>query len=922
MTNNKNYTKVTYQDLLEDFTARLQNDDRFKNLSSASIYYLFMEMLASTFDMTNFYMQRTAEEGFIDTARLDSSVIKHGKNLGYNPIRNTPAQAEIQIVIKGPLPQSIQPGAVIYFSQEETDLIFDNNKFILNTDYSYTLTQEDITNGQSATWSKTLTYSTPVDTMKYYIIQDVKVYNNASLEPIKIFQGEVKTHVIRGASNFTKLGKSYQFYDIDDVKFSNWYGHRDPYAWYKDTYYKTNSWTKVGIGKTQEEALSDDNLFDIEDSSIYLNERLIYGDKDDNTTLPICSLTTNSDKTVRLKFGDGDSTVCGLISQYENIYVQYLACEGAKANRLGSKTAEIKANNKFYATYSGGVLDITNNIKFVLNTDIMGGVDFESQQAIKNNAPLYFASNNRLVSKRDFVSYFRGLSTPLNVKNAIAWSQDEIEAFDKGNHITYKYIQNYICYCIVSTLYNTNGTVYYPLNVLTDDSTNTTGTFSIYGTTKNYLNHLSDYVKMLYSFNSFLSTQYQENPSAQWLKNIKVIRDNAEPKMIIGSKIFSLPPIVQYYDVVGTVTVNSLSKMQEYKREVENKIYKWLEENCNFNKKIYKSDIIKFFNEREETKAVNLDIRVSDIIKSNHVKYNFRLPSGSFKDYYYKTSTDGIIEEQTILQNTQNRYDYNTIKIPKTDTDGNKLSVSMFENKMITTYIDGVSGFVDTRVKYAKLSFNPSDVFETDTSIIFVINGISSVPDLTVSKILTSDNACLHIEVAAKDDFASLSNFPPSYNSYGLDVESIKALQERIKKWLRGSNIIEETNERPIPLPYDIIISNDYTDEKSVVLTRSETYYRRGVIQNNLEQQLTERSFWQYFIPSLMNEFYSNISFNDIEITNSAWSDVDSLIYDLYTALKVVFADSVLDDNNNIVNYSMDSEIPVVRLNITYKYGH
>jgi len=71
-----------------------------------------------------------------------------------------------------------------------------------------------------------------------------------------------------------------------------------------------------------------------------------------------------------------------------------------------------------------------------------------------------------------------------------------------------------------------------------------------------------------------------------------------------------------------------------------------------------------------------------------------------------------------------------------------------------------------------------------------------------------------------------------------------------------------------------------------------------------------------------MNEFYSDISFDDIEITNSAWTDVDSLIYDLYTALKVVFADSVLDDNNNIVNYSMDSEIPVVRLNITYKYGH
>ena len=55
-----NYTRINYQDMLEDFTARLRNDERFKNMSSASIYYLFMEMLTGTFDMTNFYMQRTA----------------------------------------------------------------------------------------------------------------------------------------------------------------------------------------------------------------------------------------------------------------------------------------------------------------------------------------------------------------------------------------------------------------------------------------------------------------------------------------------------------------------------------------------------------------------------------------------------------------------------------------------------------------------------------------------------------------------------------------------------------------------------------------------------------------------------------------------------------------------------------------------
>ena len=922
MTNNKNYTKVTYQDLLEDFTARLQNDDRFKNLSSASIYYLFMEMLASTFDMTNFYMQRTAEEGFIDTARLDSSVIKHGKNLGYNPIRNTPAEAEIQIVIKGPLPQSIKPGAVIYFSQEETDLVFDNNKFILNTDYSYTLTQEDITNGQSATWSKTLTFSTPVDTMKYYIIQDVKVYNNASLEPIKIFQGEVKTHIIRGVSNFTKLGKSYQFYDIDDLKFSNWYGHRDPYAWHKDTFYKNNSWTKVGIGKTEDEALSQNNLFDIEDCSIYLNERLIYGDKDTtDAALPICSLTTNGDKTVRLKFGDGVSTVCGLVSQDENIYVRYLACEGAKANRIGSRTAEIKANNKFYASYSGGVIDITNNIKFVLNTDIVGGVDFENQQSIKNNAPLYFASNNRLVSKRDFISYFKGLSTPLNVKNAIAWSQDEIENFSDGGYTTYKYIQNIICYCIVSTLYNTNGSVYYPLNVLTDDSTNTAGTFSIYGTTKDYLNHLSDYVKMLYSFNSFLATQYQDKPSEQWLKNIKIIRENAEPKMIIGSKLFSLPPIVQYYDVVGTVTINSLSKMQEYKRDVENKIYKWLEENCNFNTKIYKSDIIKFFNEREETKAVNLDIRISDIIKSNAIKYNFVIADKNITNYYLKTASDNSIISQSIRYNEQSSYEFNTIKIPKTDEQGNRLSVSMFENKMLHVYIDGVRGAGTTLIHRSPITFIADNVIENDDSIIIILKTMASIPSDLIRYISNSTSPCLHIEVSATNDFSSLSNFPPSYNAYGLSAEQIKNIQSDLYDWIKNATPVDEAN-RPIPLPYNIFVNNELINESNNISTRSETYRRLGIIQNNLETQLTERAFWMYFVPNIISNYFNTTDLSESDITDEVWSNIDALVYDLYTALKMVFADSILDDNNNIVNYSMDSEIPVVRLNITYQYGH
>ena len=302
---NKNFTRITYQQMLEDFTARLNNDPRFKNMSSASIYYLFMEMLSSVFDMTNYYMERTAEEAFIDTAKLDSSVIKHGKNLGYNPIRNTPAEAEIAVTIRGPLPSVLMNAsmATIYFPQEEMDLTYNGKKYMLHTDYSYTLTRKDIEDGQSTTWSKTLYLSKPIDSVNYIELAGEKLYNDGSLIPIKVFQGELKTDIIYGVSNTSKLGKSYQFYDIDNLKFSNWYGKRDPNGWHKGQYYNKNSWCKVGIGNTQEEAFATENLYDIEDQSIYLNPKVISdADKTDNDVLNVCSITTNSDKTVRLRF--------------------------------------------------------------------------------------------------------------------------------------------------------------------------------------------------------------------------------------------------------------------------------------------------------------------------------------------------------------------------------------------------------------------------------------------------------------------------------------------------------------------------------------------------------------------------------------------------------------------------------------------
>ena len=57
-----------------------------------------------------------------------------------------------------------------------------------------------------------------------------------------------------------KIAKPEQSYNIPDKTFSNWYGKRDPYAFYKGNYAPRLSWTKVGIGENQDEALDDKHV--------------------------------------------------------------------------------------------------------------------------------------------------------------------------------------------------------------------------------------------------------------------------------------------------------------------------------------------------------------------------------------------------------------------------------------------------------------------------------------------------------------------------------------------------------------------------------------------------------------------------------------------------------------------------------------
>ena len=899
---NTHYTRFTYQEMIDDFTNRLKSDERFKKLPAASIYQMFMEMLTATMDMTNFYMQRTAEEGFIDTARLDSSIIKHAKTLGYCPKKPSPAEAEIAITIKGPLPEDLKAGATVYFSQEDTPLSFNSNKYMFATDYSYTFTADDIKQGVgSSTWQKKLVFSKKSDDMKYMTLAGIKYYKAGNVEPIKVIQGEVTTAEIKGVANLRKLGKNYQFYDIDDLEFSNWYGRRDPTAYNYGKYKKLSGFTKVGIGKSKEEAFDPENggLYDIEDYSIYLNPTVLAYEVGDDTddVLQVCAITTNSDKTTRIQFGDGTIVRNGLLSSDENLYVQYLKTKGSKANAVGTTGSILSTSSDFFATQAGAVVDITPNIQITFNSDITNGTDFETSDSIKNQAPRYYASAGRLVTKPDFLAYFNSLTAPVKVKNATAWGQEDVEELFEGGHTAFKYLQNIILYCIASSTYNINGKLNSYRNVLDDDD-NSFGAFTVFGSGTTYLEHLTDYIKLLLSYDSFSKTQYEKNPSTQWQKNIKKIRENVQDKMIMNTKIYAMPPFVQYFDVVGTVEVDSLAKLQNFKVEVENKIYEWLEDNTSFNTKIFKSDFAKFFQQRPETKSVNLDIKVSEIIKSTDATFIFK-PRLLTELYSINRNLPGSPTSIT----TSNYSNYNTITIPKVDANGVAVDLDAFKDKNIAVKLYNNGKF------YNEFQFTPYEVTETATNIILSMYGYQTSQLRAIS-----DDATFYITIASSDDFASTSNFSTANaRSYGLTQAQVASVQQDLVDWIENANVVN-TAERPIVLPYFIESMNK--------TTREEVITRVGAVQSGYETELTEKAFWQYMVPQIISKYYNSTynDMNDESVDGDKWQHITNLVVDIYKQMKPTFCDSVLDDNNNIVNYSMDNELPVIRLNITYKY--
>lgn len=422
------YTGLTYADILKQVNDRLKADKRFDNFRESAIAQTMVEIFAGAADLVNYYIERQAEESFFETSQRTSSAILNSRNLAYDITRPIPATADITINIKGYMVGKITANSKIQFPVF-SKFSYQGVDFILKKGFTYTFTQKD---QQDA-----------IDGGDNFEM-DITADDNG--DPITIIEGTLKTKIIDGTQN-PQVGQIFQTYIIEDATFSNLYGDADLTGYPTTTVY-------VGSNNTDP-----NNKYLIDRRSLINNTTIADVTANVTPQVKCCVIRTAINGNAELKFGSAKIANLGAevnnvpATTFDNIYVQYLSTIGSKANQVGVIGE--------YVTYSSQVViantpwDITGNTLFVFNKNITGGGDLETADSIKTNAPAIFYSLDRAVDVKDHVNVLKALTSPIRIRNALAWGeQEEARARNVSAIVELFNVGFFSC---IGTLYNVDG---------------------------------------------------------------------------------------------------------------------------------------------------------------------------------------------------------------------------------------------------------------------------------------------------------------------------------------------------------------------------------------------------------------------------------------------------------------------------------
>lgn len=620
----------------------MAQDPRFSNFTESQLYSVLVEIFAATTDFTNYYIGRRAEESFLDSAKLRSSVIMLSKMLGYIVQRPIPATTSIQIKIKtkgvGANPVLTIPRGTIFS--------FNGLNFVLKNSVTYTLSQTDINNfATNPNYYILLEFT---DKQNAGVLKPSEQISDEDKNPIYLIQGDLVTYDLAPSDN-DQLNTRYQTYKISDKTFSNLFGSED-YGYDVTTGQidVTANFTRVGVSNSIVTAFANSSTqtdFDNSgefyiDRRSFLNEATYDGlsARNSGASSKYCVVRTTMDDSVEVLFADDNIGKIGPSSNDQHLYVKYLSTKGGAANQIGVAGKLIYSQSTNFGSFN------SSDVEFYLRKNITGGSDIETIESMKVNAPGIFYSLDRCVSSKDYVNFLKTLTAPINVKNAIAWGEQE-ETADKI--IPNIKMFNVVLFSILGSMYhksNSNGFEQY-------DSL--AGDEDFYKLLAN-----NNWFDLLVAGDSVTPLRDENYESNVTLEDVGLVYSKLKSRSQVTTKNVYISPIIKDLKISGYIYLNSLADRVKTDVKIKNAVYAYLDTNADFDVPVYISNLIELIESFPEVHHADIKLVSNDEFYQDSATNNISSSATSFADMttYDSDPVGKIYREVTNLRSISSPY--------------------------------------------------------------------------------------------------------------------------------------------------------------------------------------------------------------------------------------------------------------------------
>ena len=334
-------TDLDFDTIKENLKNFLRQQSEFQDYDfDGSGLNVLLDILAYNTHYNAYYLNMVANESFLDTATIRSSVVSHAKSLGYVPFSRSAAVANVTVTISTSLGDPTQSLTI------PEGFIFGSN-IIDNISYNFNVLD-------SVTASR--------------------IGNEFVFENLNIYEGQL----VNRSFDYSSATNTKSIFTLPeeniDTKFLKVFVQRSSSNSSIETY-----------------TLATD-IFDIDGTS------------------PVFFLQEGKDSKYDIYFGDGK--IGKALPDQCIVRTTYLVTNGENANQ---------ANGFIPETTIGPYSNITVDV----NSVAAGSSERESIESIRRSAPLQYATQNRLVTLKDYESYIKK-SYP-SVESVSVWgSEDDI----------------------------------------------------------------------------------------------------------------------------------------------------------------------------------------------------------------------------------------------------------------------------------------------------------------------------------------------------------------------------------------------------------------------------------------------------------------------------------------------------------------